>query len=76
MATSLTHGGQTEGTVPGTVHLVDLDHNMQTQHASGGQKDVVLDPTPSTDPNDPLNWSPRRKTMSTICINLSVAFPL
>ncbi|KAK5044730.1 hypothetical protein LTR84_010504 [Exophiala bonariae] len=74
MATPLANGGHPEGAVPGTVHLVDLDHSMQTQHASGGQKDVVLDPTPSADPNDPLNWSPRRKMMSTICINLYTFF--
>jgi hypothetical protein len=73
MATSLDHTSGLSGNIPGTVHLVDLDHNMQTHHASGGNKDVVLDPTPSTDPNDPLNWAPRRKMMSTICINLSVS---
>lgn len=56
------------GTIPGTIHLVDLDHNMHTQHAQGG--DIVLVPTPSHDPDDPLNWSPRRKIMSTICSNL------
>lgn len=54
--------------IPGTVHLVDLDHTLHTQHAEGG--DIVLDPTPSQDPNDPLNWTPRRKTLSSICANL------
>lgn len=56
--------------IPGTTHLVDLEHVMHTRHASGNKDDIVLDPTPSSDPNDPLNWSPRRKMMSTICINL------
>lgn len=56
--------------IPGTVHLVDLDHSMRTRHAGGG--DIVLDPTPSHDANDPLNWSPRRKLMSMICSNLYV----
>ncbi len=51
-------------TVPGTVHLVDLEHKMHTRHA-GGTGDVVLVPTPSDDPDDPLNWSPKRKFMST-----------
>lgn len=54
--------------VPGTIHLVDLDHNMRAQHAQGG--DIVLDPAPSSDPDDPLNWTPRRKMLSSICTNL------
>ncbi|KAF2799409.1 putative MFS transporter [Melanomma pulvis-pyrius CBS 109.77] len=58
--------------IPGTVHLVDLDHSMHTRHAGGG--DIVLDPTPSNDANDPLNWSPRRKLMSMICSNLYTWF--
>jgi hypothetical protein len=57
-----------ESRVPGTIHLVDLDHSMHAQHAGTG--DIILDPSPSSDPNDPLNWSPRRKMMSTICTNL------
>ncbi|KIV83248.1 hypothetical protein PV11_05293 [Exophiala sideris] len=60
-------------TVPGTVHLVDLEHTMHTRHA-GGTGDVVLVPTPSDDPDDPLNWSPRRKLLSTISINVYVLF--
>jgi hypothetical protein len=58
----------TADSVPGTIHLVDLDHSMRAQHAQGG--DIVLDPSPSHDPDDPLNWSPRRKLLSTICANL------
>lgn len=54
--------------IPGTVHLVDLDHSLQARHAEDG--DIILDPAPSSDPDDPLNWSPRRKLMSTICVNL------
>ncbi|KAI1612946.1 MFS transporter [Exophiala viscosa] len=60
-------------TVPGTVHLVDLEHTMHTRHA-GGTGDVVLVPTPSDDPDDPLNWSPKRKLMSTIAVNVYVLF--
>ena len=55
--------------IPGTVHLVDVDHTMQIRHASKIE-DIVLDPTPSSDPNDPLNWSPLRKLLSLICQNL------
>ncbi|KAF2725314.1 MFS general substrate transporter [Polychaeton citri CBS 116435] len=53
--------------VPGTVHLVDTEGILNAQHASGGQRDIVLVPAPSGDPDDPLNWSPRRKALSTLC---------
>ncbi|KAF2844716.1 MFS transporter-like protein [Plenodomus tracheiphilus IPT5] len=56
------------GAIPGTVHLVDVDHSMQARHAGNG--DIILDPAPSSDPEDPLNWSPRRKLLSTICVNI------
>lgn len=52
--------------IPGTVHLVDLEGTMRAAHASGAQRDVVLVPSPSADPDDPLNWTPRRKWMSTV----------
>lgn len=63
------HGEIDNEAIPGTVHLVDLDHNMATKHAED-IKDVVLVPTPSSDPDDPLNWSPRRKALSTACISM------
>lgn len=60
-----------QNVVPGTVHLVDLEHNMTTKH-SKGNKEIVLIPTPSDDPDDPLNWSPRRKALSTFCLAVYV----
>lgn len=55
--------------VPGTTHLVDLDGTLHSKHASGARnRDIVLIPAPSSDPDDPLNWSPRRKLLSTICM--------
>jgi hypothetical protein len=70
--------------VPGTVHLVDLEGTMLAKHAQGGQRDIVLVPAPSSDPDDPvggfcppkllnadttkLNWTPRRKMLSTTCM--------
>jgi hypothetical protein len=60
-----------ESVVPGTVHLVDIDHNMSTKH-SKGNKEIVLIPTPSDDPDDPLNWSPKRKALATICLGVYV----
>ncbi|KAH0496074.1 hypothetical protein TgHK011_003456 [Trichoderma gracile] len=56
-----------ESQVPGTVLLVDIDHNTQTRRASS-QDDIILIPTPSTDVNDPLNWSPWRKRQHLICL--------
>lgn len=44
------HNGQIDDSiVPGTVHLVDLDHNISSKH-SKAQQDIVLVPTPSEDP--------------------------
>lgn len=54
--------------VPGTVHLVDLDGTIHAAHAKGKKNDVVLVPTPSKDPDDPLNWAPRRKTLLVFCL--------
>ena len=54
-----------QGFIPGTVHLVDLEGTLLAKHASGGRRDIVLVPAPSDDPDDPLNWSPRRKMLST-----------
>lgn len=42
--------------VPGTIHLVDM---QTTDHSK--KHDIVLNPRPSTDPEDPLNWSKKRK---------------
>lgn len=56
--------------IPGTVTLVDVEHVLQTRHLDRGHGDIVLIPTPSSDPDDPLNWSPRRKLLSTICVSM------
>ncbi|KAK8925513.1 putative MFS-typetransporter [Metarhizium anisopliae] len=53
--------------VPGTVHLVDLDRSAATPH-TGNHNDIILVPTPSSDPNDPLNWSPSRKRLHLVCL--------
>lgn len=56
-----------ESQVPGTVQLVDLDDHVATRHASG-HRDIILIPTPSADPEDPLNWTPARKRLALTCI--------
>lgn len=60
-----------ETEVPGTVHLVDLEGTMTAMHDKS-HKDVVLYPTPSADPEDPLNWSRRRKWLNSFCLQLYV----
>lgn len=54
--------------IPGTVHLVDAQGTMHSKHAKGMEKDIVLVPEPSSSPDDPLNWSQRRKLMSAFCM--------
>lgn len=53
---------------PGTVHLVDSQGNMNSKHADGVERDIVLVPAPSSHPDDPLNWSKRRKYLSAFCM--------
>lgn len=55
-------GGIDFNAVPGTSHLVNLNASKEDE--------IVLIPTPSDDPNDPLNWSYRRKMMQMFCIIL------
>lgn len=50
--------------IPGTQHLIDLEATLAAKHAnSASQKDIVLIPTPSLDPDDPLNWTFNRKRL-------------
>jgi hypothetical protein len=56
--------------IPGTVTLVDVNHDIAARHLEHGDTDVILVPTPSSDPNDPLNWSRRRKLLATVCVSL------
>lgn len=58
--------------IPGTVHLVDAAGTLSAKHAegTGAEHDIVLVPAPSSHPDDPLNWSPRRKKLSAFCMAL------
>ncbi|PWY96567.1 sugar transporter [Aspergillus sclerotioniger CBS 115572] len=49
--------------VPGTIALEDV-HNTR----------VILFPTPSTDPDDPLNWSTARKALNYTIVSLFILF--
>ncbi|KAI8245436.1 putative MFS-type transporter [Colletotrichum sp. SAR 10_99] len=59
------------GLPPGTSRLIDVDGSVIGQHASGsGENDIVLIPRPSEDPEDPLNWTRKRKLLATSCVVL------
>jgi len=53
-ANQFQHGHIDDTIVPGTVHLVDVGQNMQAKHSKAHQ-DIVLVPTPSDDPDDPVS---------------------
>jgi len=65
---------QYENFPPGTV-LLD-DQSLSTGHGRDGH--VLLQPTPSRDPNDPLNWTTRRKwfNYSIICFYALMIFAM
>ncbi|KAH7028154.1 major facilitator superfamily domain-containing protein [Microdochium trichocladiopsis] len=52
--------------IPGTVYLVDVAQDESNIHArhDGSHQDIVLVPQPSSDPEDPLNWTYRRKLLA------------
>ncbi|KAF4609621.1 hypothetical protein G7Y89_g15834 [Cudoniella acicularis] len=49
--------------VPGTVRLVDVGGDIHARHLEGN-REIVLVPKPSSDPEDPLNRSRKRKLLS------------
>lgn len=59
------HNNNHEVPVPGTFLLVDVEHKLNVKHAENA--DTVLIPSPSRDAEDPLNWTPRRKILATMC---------
>lgn len=62
--------GDMDVKVPGTIHLVDLEGNMNVRHEEGD--DIVLVPQPTDDPEDPLNWLKKRKYLLGFCLMLAV----
>lgn len=56
--------------IPGTVHLVDENGEIANALHAKGDKEIILSPTPSDHPDDPLNWSLRRKYLSMFCMVL------
>ncbi|KAL4902562.1 hypothetical protein BDW74DRAFT_169459 [Aspergillus multicolor] len=60
--------------IPGTFTLIDENHVLSTRHLESGDRDIVLVPEPSNNADDPLNWSPRRKLLSTFCVSVYTLF--
>ena len=54
--------------VPGTIRLVEEGHGGE----EGPGADIVLQPRPSADPEDPLNWSKPRKMLAISMVYLYV----
>lgn len=50
--------------VPGTVYLVDVGGQVSSSLHDAAHQDIVLVPRPSSDPEDPLNWTHRRKIVA------------
>ncbi|KAL1893537.1 hypothetical protein Sste5346_006367 [Sporothrix stenoceras] len=64
----------TDEVVPGTVHLQKeaekrIRHTTFLKHGTGRHAGTVLAPQPSDSPNDPLNWSPTRKMLTSIFLS-------
>ena len=57
-----------EGGIPGTIQLVDLKHELRVLESG----DVILTPQPTTDPEDPLNWSRVRKLKAIVLSHMYV----
>lgn len=49
--------------VPGTVHLIDMEGALHVQKADGGEHNIILQPQPSDNVNDPLRWSQKKKNL-------------
>jgi hypothetical protein len=58
-------------TVPGAVLLIESEHILRSRHG-GKNKEIILVPAPANDPDDPLNWVPRRRILATMCMLSSV----
>ncbi|KAF9883123.1 hypothetical protein FE257_004072 [Aspergillus nanangensis] len=87
MGLGILEGTSILSNVPGTVALADIDgHSFDNtatpKRAKGVNKNIILIPQPSDDPNDPLNWSWWKKVMIVAimvfgaCLNAATVGPL
>ncbi|KAJ4363224.1 hypothetical protein N0V83_010344 [Neocucurbitaria cava] len=65
----MTSAGHT-GQVPGTIHLYEESGSSDLSNAYGNT--IILQPQPSADPEDPLNWKPWRKQLAIWSVNFYV----
>ncbi|KAF5010121.1 hypothetical protein FDECE_3707 [Fusarium decemcellulare] len=66
---------ESDEVVPGTVHLQKeaekrIRNVANLKHGTGRYAAVVLAPQPSDSPNDPLNWSQKRKLFTSIFLSM------
>lgn len=61
-----------DSVVPGSVYLVDVQEKTTVVHA-GKDSAIVLSPKPSSDVNDPLNWSRSRKLLHVTCVMICLS---
>ena len=59
--------------IPGTQRLVDLA-NKGLDAGTQSRKGLLLQPRPSSSPDDPLNWAPRRKAVAITCVAVFTFF--
>lgn len=58
------------GTFSETIDMVPGTRLLLNPGRDDGSTHIVLSPEPSSDPDDPLNWSITRKTLSFLVVNL------
>lgn len=68
MATLTTGSHGVPDAIPGTIHLVDIETEEQDGH-----RHIELVPKPSSDPEDPLNWTRKRKLLAMLMVNVYTA---
>lgn len=56
--------------VPGTIHQVDVSNRLRGLRRSAKNDDIILVPQPTDHPDDPLNWSKKRKYVTVLGYNL------
>lgn len=50
-----------EKPIPGTVHLIDTEGILNVKKDKNSSRNIILQPQPSNNPNDPLRWSKSKK---------------
>ncbi|CUM54898.1 unnamed protein product [Debaryomyces tyrocola] len=50
-----------EDLIPGTVQLIDINGTSEAKKDENSSNNIILQPQPSSNPNDPLRWSKAKK---------------